>query len=245
MTLAHASRERGNRYAGAGRTRRGRGILTLPVLLLLAGVMLAGGYIAYVLWPRWPSEPVAPDAPFLPIAISGVTFNIPPAAIRRPVQRRPGAQERIDLSYLWPSLAPPDPAARPAPAASASAVDRVFVTIAASEGALPPAERANTIYPRYLDSRIVSGPGGLAARPFRDNTPYQGEELIYDPAQAGRFTLRCTKNGPAATLGMCLYERRIGDADLVVRFPRDWLEDWKPVMENVETLISGMRAGAR
>ena len=39
-------------------------------------------------------------------------FNIEPAAIRRPLQRKPGTQERVDLAYLWPSLVPPEPAAK-------------------------------------------------------------------------------------------------------------------------------------
>jgi len=39
-------------------------------------------------------------------SFSGVAFNVPPAAIRIAAQRQPGTQERIDLVYLWPSLAP-------------------------------------------------------------------------------------------------------------------------------------------
>ena len=72
--------------------------------------LIAAAYVAYVLWPRWPDAPVTLDAPSLPITVAGVTFNIEPAAIRMPVQRRPGTQERVDLAYLWPSLTPPDPA---------------------------------------------------------------------------------------------------------------------------------------
>jgi hypothetical protein len=29
-------------------------------------------------------------------------FNVPPAAIRFKVQRRPGAQARVDLTFVWP-----------------------------------------------------------------------------------------------------------------------------------------------
>ena len=42
----------------------------------------------------------------LPIVVAGVTFDIEPAAIRMPVQRRAGWQARVDLIYPWPSLAP-------------------------------------------------------------------------------------------------------------------------------------------
>src|SRR5712664_3919995 len=105
---------------GPRRRRRPNGpvVPVLPLAVLFALVLGAAGYIGYVLWPRWPGATVAPDAPALPITIAGVAFNVPPAAIRVPVQRRPGAHERVDLAFLWPSLAPPDPNAKPpAPAA--------------------------------------------------------------------------------------------------------------------------------
>jgi hypothetical protein len=120
-------------------------------------------------------------------------------------------------------------------------VDRVFVTIAASDGTLPPSERVKTIYPRYLDTRLSAAPSGLTARPFRDGTPYQGEELIYDEGGSG-FLVRCTRNGAGATLGMCLYDQRIGLADITVRFPSDWLDDWRTVASKLDTLIKSMRA---
>src|SRR5262249_36524730 len=134
--------------------RRGRRLLLLP-LVALAAALIAFVYIGYVLWPRWPAPPVAGDAPSLPIVVGGVAFNLPPAAIRVLVQRRPGVQERVDLAYLWPSLAPPDPEAKPSPApgaasppapgataAAAPASERVFVTISIAGDTLPPAERA-------------------------------------------------------------------------------------------------------
>ena len=62
-------------------------------------------------------------------------FNVPPAAIRVSVQRRPGAHERVDLAFLWPSLEPPDPNAKavaPTPEGAPIPVqptERLFVTI--------------------------------------------------------------------------------------------------------------------
>src|SRR5262252_1026411 len=46
-------------------------------------------------------------APPLPIVVAGIVFNVPPAAIRIPLQRRARRQERIDLAYHWPELEPP------------------------------------------------------------------------------------------------------------------------------------------
>ena len=237
MAMARAS---DFRHLSQRDRRAARHLLALPAALFFGMILLAAGYIAYVLWPRWPSGPVAADAPTLPVSVAGVTFNIPPAAIRQRVQRKPGMQERIDLAFLWPSLAPPDPTAKLMPVSSSQAVDRVFMTISVNESGMQPVERARTIYPRYLDTRIMAGPGGLAARPFRDGTPYQNEELVYDPTNDG-FMVRCTQNGPASTLGICLYDRRIGNADLTIRFPRDWLEDWLAVANGLDRLVKSLR----
>lgn len=213
------------------------GLLGAPILLFLGVVVLAGVYIAFVLWPRWPDAPVARDAPSLPIVVAGAAFNIEPAAIRVPLQRRAGVQDRVDLSYLWPSLTPPDPAQKPAVGAPLDPNERLFVTITSSDGSLPPLERVQTIYPRYLVAEPVPGPGGLTLRAFRDGTPYSGEDLIFDPANPERFLARCSRVG-VGNSGVCLFEQRIDAADVTFRFPRDWLGDWKKVSANIERLLT-------
>jgi hypothetical protein len=248
ITLGRRRREPG---ASAGRSRHAGGNLLLPPVLLLMALMLAAvAYIVYVLWPRWPGVPVALDAPELPVTIGGVAFNVPPAAVRVAVQRRPGAHERIDLAFMWPSLKPADTAPKPAapealPASgTVHTLDRIFITIASAGDAMAPAERVQTIYPRYAATEPVSGPSGLAVLAFREGTPYQGEDLIYDAATPENFLVRCTRNGAGATPGTCLYERRIEAADIVVRFPRDWLDDWEQLAGNIDRLIKDLRPAA-
>src|SRR5207248_2775159 len=115
-------------------------------------------------------------------------FNVPPAAMRIPLQRRAGAHERVDLAFLWPSLEPPNSrasgargsSARASDAAAQQTVDRVFVTITVAGDTLTPAERIKTIYPRYAAADADIEPSGLAVKAFRSGTPYQGEDLIYD-----------------------------------------------------------------
>jgi len=223
--------------------RRPGRALALPLILLIGLATAAAGFIAYVLWPRWPGPPVGPDAPALPITVSGVAFNVPPGAMRIPLQRRAGAHERVDLAFLWPSLAPPELAMGTSGAApvAARAIDRLFVTISAAGETLPPAERIKTIYPRYLTANMAADPNGLAVRAFRDGTPYQGEDLIYDAASPERFVVRCSRNGAGPTPGTCLSSRRIDRADIVVRFPRDWLSDWRAIDEGIERLIDSLR----
>jgi hypothetical protein len=235
----------------AGR-RTGRGLLLPPLLLLMVLMLCAVAYIVYVLWPRWPGAPVALDAPEVPITIAGVAFDVPPASIRMPVQRRPGAHDRIDLAFMWPLLKPAGPAAKPpSPEALAApgampGLDRIFITIAGAGDAMAPSERLRTIYPRYASVDPISGPTGLAVLAFREGTPYQGEDLIYDAVTPENFLVRCSRNGAGATPGTCLYERRIEEAaDIVVRFPRDWLEDWQTVAGSIDRLIKDLRPSSR
>jgi hypothetical protein len=231
-----------------GRPRRG-GALALPLIGTLTVAAIAAGYIGYVLWPSWPGPPVSPDAPALPITIAGTPFNVPPAAMRVPLQRHAGAHERVDLAFLWPSLEPPGslvPGARASGAHASGAVaqqtvDRVFVTISAAGDTLTPAERIKTIYPRYAATDAAIEADGLALKAFRGGTPYQGEDLIYDPATADGFLVRCSRNGAGPTPGICLYSQRIDHADVVVRFPRDWLTDWRAIEAGMARLIEGLR----
>ncbi len=223
---------------GGGRRRSfaGRAVWLVGIATALA---LAGAPIAYMLWPQ--AAPVASGAPALPITVGGVTFNVPPGAIRVSLQRRPGTQSRIDLAFSWPSLTPPEPA-KPAPnALPEHPPQRLFVTIAASDGTLPPAERLKAIYPRYTaDPNGIVGRNGLTVRSFRTGTPYQGEDLLYDPAAPERFLVRCTR-AVGAMPGMCLNERRIDGADVTLRFPREWLENWLDVATRTEQLLATLR----
>ena len=225
------------RRASRRQRRAGHNPITAPLLVFAAVVLLSALYVAYVLWPRWPQGPVSLNAPTLPIVISGITFNVEPAAIRIAMQRRPGVQQRIDLSYLWPSLAPPDPAVKPTVGAPLDPNERVFVTISSGDATLPLMERVQTIYPRYLVPQPVAGFPGLTYRGFRDDSPYQGEDLVFESNTPEHFLARCSRKGVTNT-GVCLLERRIGDADLTFRFPRDWLPDWENVAKGIDRLVA-------
>jgi hypothetical protein len=230
-----ASRRRGRA------PRAGRGLSYFVAAGACFGAV-ALGYVAFALWPRWPEPPSAPDAPSLPITVAGVAFNVPPAAIRMPVQRRPGAQVRLDLAFLWPDLTPPKPDAKPALSADPRSIDQIFVSIAGAEGALSVAERLKSIYPRYVEPNAFRGPEGLIGVAFRDGTPYQGEDLFFVVDRPESFIVRCTREA-GTTRGSCLHERRIGVADLTMRFPRDWLKDWQALADGMDQLVATMRGG--
>jgi hypothetical protein len=234
---------------------RKRAVLSLPfvVMVLIAAAVVA--FVSYVLWPAWPSEPAALDAPAIPVTVAGVLFDVPPAAIRESMQRRPGQQERIDLVFEWPSLTPPQPDEKPADkmalnaenAAAAAAEpekNRLFVTIAGLGAELPPLDRLRTIYPRYIETQASAGPDGLAILPFRAATPYDSEDLVYLGANPEQFFARCTRAGRAVP-GTCIHERALDATEITFRFPRDWLADWRNVAASFDRLVAELHPPRR
>jgi hypothetical protein len=216
-----------------------------PTIALIAGSTLVGALalaaISWLLWPTWRAK--SPDDPSrLPITVGSALFNVPAKAIRMRMQRRSGPQERIDLAFAWPSLLPPEPQGhvtadsvenRP------SAINRIFLSIAADGGVVTPIERVRTIYPRYVEAHADTQ-DGLTGRAFRDNTPYRGEDLFM--ADKPTFVVRCTRE--AMTPGMCLSERRVDGAHLTFRFPRSWLSDWRNVASSMDKLVERMQSKA-
>ena len=194
--------------------RRSHGLL-LVLALLFVMVGAAAIFVSYMLWPTWPTRAAVIDAPAVPVTVAGVLFNVPPAAIRAPVQRFPGAHERIDLAFLWPSLAPPFadiaaalPISVDRDAVPAVVEDRLFVTITGLGAVLAPAERLRSIYPRYFEAEATAGTDGLAILPFRPGTPYEGEDLIYFAETPQAFFVRCTR-AVRSVPGTCVQERVI------------------------------------
>jgi hypothetical protein len=230
------------------RLRRPTRSPTLPLVLFFVMLAVTVTFVAYVLWPTWPKAVTALDGPSLPVVIAGVLFNVPPAAIRAPVQRQAGAHERIDLVLLWPSLVPPSAegaagAEAPAPSDSNAAPpnnsnDRLFVTIAGLGSVLPPAERLRSVYPRYFDSHAAPANDGLAVLQFRSGTPYEGEDLIYPADEPDRFFARCTRETVRPVPATCIHERLLDGAEITIRFPRAWLQDWRGVAAGFDQLTS-------
>jgi len=215
---------------------------------VLAGGGLALGavsLVAYLLWPTW--DVVSASSPDrLPVSVGGTLFNVPPASIRRKIQRHSGPQERVDLAFTWPALQPPEGQKH----VSADSVDeqqqpidRIFVSIAAHRDTLAPEMRVRTIYPRYLEQAATQVEDGLTLRVFKDGSPYQNEDLFFDPAAQPGFVARCTRPGRAGLPGMCALDRRIDTADIVVRFPSEWLTGWRAVNEAIEKLLGKMKPG--
>lgn len=212
---------------------------------LLAAIVIGSAAlvaVVYLLQPTWAPRQSGSEPETLPVTIGQTLFNVPAAAIRVNLQKRTGPQERVDMAFLYPSLKPPT-AQKPITAAEAEAasqiepIDRIFVSLVAHHGAVSPEERAKTIYPRYLESDASTIEDTLMEQAFRAGTPYAGEDLFM--ADGASFIARCSRD--AQTPGMCLSERRIGDADLNFRFPRAWLAHWRDVADAMDKLADELQ----
>ena len=221
----------------ARRWRKPRRGYLVPVAV--SGVIgtVAVGLVAYLLWPTWGSAP-SEDPGRLPVSVGATLFNVPADAFRIKVQKHSGAQERIDLNFLYPSLLAPDGPPKHVSADAAepaiAPIDRIFLSISAHHDAMAPDVRLRTIYPRYLDPASSPAQDGLTMRAFRDGSPYSNEDLFF--ADTPTMAARCSRD--VLTPGMCLSERRIGGADLTFRFPRAWMAQWRDVASAMDQLTA-------
>lgn len=211
------------------------------ILILVAATIAAGAIalVAYLLWPTWGTRPASAPGR-LPVSVGATLFNVPTAAIRRKIQRHSGPQERVDLSFLFPSLeapAAPKHVSADTVEEKVQPIDRIFLSISAHHDTLAPDTRVRTIYPRYLEQASSLVEDGLTMRTFRDGSPYANEDLF--SAVAPSLNARCSRDG--LTPGMCLSERRIDGADLTFRFPRSWLSQWRDVANAMNRLTVQMR----
>ena len=119
--------------------------------------------IAYLLWPTW--GPDASSGPArLPVSIGATLFNVPTAAVRMKIQRHSGPQERVDLSFTFPSLEAPEAPKHVSADTVEDAIqpiDRIFLSISAHHDTLAPDTRVRTIYPRYLEQASTSAAGRI------------------------------------------------------------------------------------
>ena len=178
------------------------------------------------------------DAPArLPVSVGGTLFNVPTAAIRMKIQRHSGPQERVDLSFIFPSLEPPE-------APKHVSADTVEEKRAADRPDLPvdrgASRHAGAGRARAHDLSALSRASLDAGRRRTDDArvsrrhALRNEDLFF--ASAPSLNARCTRDG--ATPGMCLSERRIDGADLTFRFPRSWLAQWRDVADAMDRLTA-------
>ncbi len=171
----------------------------IPIMLACAVAAGAIALVAYLLWPTW--GPDASSTPArLPVSIGATLFNVPTAAIRMKIQRHSGPQERVDLSFAFPSLEPPDAPKHVSADTVEEAmqpIDRIFLSIAAHHDTLAPDARVRTIYPRYLEQASTPGAGRADdARVSRRHALQQRRSVLCRTRRTSPRAARATPRPP-------------------------------------------------
>ena len=128
------------------------------IVLILVAVTIAAAAIAlvaYLLWPTWGAR--SADAPSrLPVSVGATLFNVPTSAVRRKIQRHSGPQERVDLSFLFPSLEPPEApkhVSADTVEEKVQPIDRIFVSICSPSRHAGARQRGSVRSIRVISSR--------------------------------------------------------------------------------------------
>ena len=98
-------------------------------------------------------------------------------------------------------------------------------------------ERVQTIYPRYLVAEPAAGPPGLTLRGFRNDTPYTGEELVFESLAPEHFLARCSLRGVINRDRACWSDASAMPTSSSA-FRATGLSDWRNVATGIDRLIA-------
>jgi hypothetical protein len=137
------------------------------------------------------------------------------------------------LSFL---VTPPD--LRPAP--KTGATQTITLNVTPKDDGPDPADRAATLYARFLAPAAEDGPEGLVRRQFEAGSPYDFEELYLAPPDGRRFYARCLRPPVNAPNEACLSIFRDGAFDVELRYPASLLSEWDVLYDSARALIARM-----
>jgi hypothetical protein len=211
--------------------------LVLALLLAFATAAWFGqGHIQTAMDLRQRPVVVEPPRP-VRMTLAGVTLIVPRDLVRFDPQKRDSEQPRLDLFLHWPSLEGAGASNR---VTLESLNELIFLTITPKDQSVDPPRRLAAIYGRFLESEIRAEAQGLAARRFRLGSGYDGEDLVYDPTRPGSYFVRCAPAAGEAP-SSCIRELRMADTfDVVYRFPRAFLSDWRRLEQATRALLSAI-----
>jgi len=211
-----------------------------PTLLIGLGVLALAGLAAIALAPRFrahePPRSVAVTLGAERLALS--------SAYLKPNAREDGATDALDLAAFFPGFSPAGDLSDVT--AGADLAERfariVFVRAKPSDSSPDPAERPAKLYQRFLEENSWSHPGGLVARAFVDGSPFEGDELYYVAPEGREFAARCRRPDPERkTPNTCIYDFRLGELDVEMRFSAALLAEWATLKAGVRGLIEAAR----
>jgi len=100
------------------------------------------------------------------------------------------------------------------------------------------------LYARFLESDVLETEEGLLKRAFQDGSPYDGEDLYFDPPEGRAFAARCARptTPPDGLPETCIAAFRESGADVEMRFTSSLLPHWEKLTEGARGLARSMIA---
>ena len=158
---------------------------------------------------------------------------------RFPAGRAGGHLDRLDIAATFPAL---EPAGNASAALDKAAL--VFLSIGPAERKVAPADLMSLLYARFLESDVLQTEEGLLKRAFHDGSPYDGEDLYFDPPEGRAFAARCARptTPPDGLPETCIAAFRESGADVEMRFTSALLPHWEKLAEGARGLARSMIA---
>jgi hypothetical protein len=221
--LAAQLRARAAQAVAAPRPRPAADLLVYLAAVGLAAVGTGGVFAAM----HWFKPRPQPAGQVVEMRVGDTVLQVPieMKGPRTPDQGREVGMARLRLT--WPELKP------------AVAGDRaeVHITVRPADPTTDPKEQFQVLA-RFLTSSAWSNPGGLVVRSFKAGSPFAQDELFMSPPDGAEFFARCTADvGPRRHDEGCRAVLKAGPLDLLLRFPRDALTDWRGLSDGARAVV--------
>ncbi|MGO8798733.1 MAG: hypothetical protein ACLQJL_06575 [Roseiarcus sp.] len=196
--------------------------------------LLAAGAGIFMVLPRRADAP-----PTIQAFVGGARLTLP-GGYFRPKSRGGGVVDQLALAAFFPDFSP---AGDVSDVARDTNLDErferlVFISIRPRDSGLDPVDRPARLYARFLEPDGWSHPGGLVARAFQAGSPFEGQELYFVAPEGREFAARCRLPDQAQkTPNTCLYDFRVGDLDVQMRFSAALLSEWEKLNAGARGLI--------
>ena len=164
------------------------------------------------------------------IIIGNNVLSIPANMIRFSNQRRDGVTARLDLYARWPGLTGYTERDRAIFNLLTPKRHLIFLSIEQRTMSRDMSGRYLPIYAELIEREGETAPGNLTVHRFLEDSGYKGEELVLSDPSSGKpeFVARCLADSTAESFNSCERDVQFGrDLQILYRFPRSMLGDWK------------------
>jgi hypothetical protein len=211
----------------------------LGLVVLSAIINFAGRYLGPIIAMGGHTD----DTTAREIVIGNDVLSLPSNMIRFPAQRRDGVTTRVDLYLRYPEMAGYSAKTRQDFNLATAKRRILFLSIEERTMSRDMSGRYEPIYSALIDEQGKPGPAGLLIYRLSSESGYSDEELVISPVESGgpAFVARCLDEKASKDMASpCERDIHFGNGlQLLYRFPRDLLADWRALDEAVRKFATG------